>query len=289
MKNLTKQQLEAKERREVYYLNPKLCKECKQPIDYDKRLNVFCGHNCAATHNNNKRGNNFRSEESKSLQSEKLKSRIYTEIKIDETILCFYGCNQPAQFITSNGRYCCGKSSSSCLEIKRKNAEATRNQHRNGNRKGIRTFDDNALKKAHESRLRNLKKVEDEIMLKPFEEWKDYLQRRRILAEQNDRCLHCSIKEWNRKPITLELDHINGVRSDNTRENLRFLCPNCHSQTQTYKGRNIVLQKKKISDEELLLAFKKEGNISKALESCNLNPTGGNFDRLKKLINLSML
>jgi hypothetical protein len=39
---------------------------------------------------------------------------------------------------------------------------------------------------------------------------------------------------WNNKPITLHVDHINGDSSDNTSENLRFLCPNCHSQTPTH-------------------------------------------------------
>lgn len=40
------------------------------------------------------------------------------------------------------------------------------------------------------------------------------------------------------KDITLQLDHINGVNDDNRIENLRFLCPNCHSQTSTFTGRN---------------------------------------------------
>lgn len=41
--------------------------------------------------------------------------------------------------------------------------------------------------------------------------------------------------EWLGKPISLELDHINGVNNDNRIENLRFLCPNCHSQTPTFR------------------------------------------------------
>ena len=45
--------------------------------------------------------------------------------------------------------------------------------------------------------------------------------------------------EWMGKSMTLQLDHINGVNDDNRLENLRFLCPNCHSQTETYTGRNI--------------------------------------------------
>lgn len=43
---------------------------------------------------------------------------------------------------------------------------------------------------------------------------------------------------WRGQPLTLHLDHINGVNDDNRLENLRFLCPNCHTQTDTYAGRN---------------------------------------------------
>jgi len=43
---------------------------------------------------------------------------------------------------------------------------------------------------------------------------------------------------WCGEPIVLHLDHINGIRNDNRKKNLRFLCPNCHSQTTTYCGRN---------------------------------------------------
>jgi len=45
---------------------------------------------------------------------------------------------------------------------------------------------------------------------------------------------------WNGKPLTLQLDHINGVSNDNRLENLRFLCPNCHSQTDTFSGRSCI-------------------------------------------------
>jgi 5-methylcytosine-specific restriction endonuclease McrA len=52
-------------------------------------------------------------------------------------------------------------------------------------------------------------------------------------------CAICKNKgEWNGNPLTLQLDHINGINNDHRLENLRFLCPNCHSQTNTFSGRN---------------------------------------------------
>lgn len=53
-----------------------------------------------------------------------------------------------------------------------------------------------------------------------------------------EECSECGLGTvWNGKPISLHLDHINGQREDNRLENLRLLCPNCHSQTPTYAGK----------------------------------------------------
>lgn len=52
------------------------------------------------------------------------------------------------------------------------------------------------------------------------------------------RCAICGYVEWQGRTLSLELDHINGINNDNRIENLRFLCPNCHSQTTTYGSRN---------------------------------------------------
>lgn len=61
---------------------------------------------------------------------------------------------------------------------------------------------------------------------------------RYILEKQNYKCLQCGLDSWWDKPITLELDHIDGNSSNNKEKNLRCLCPNCHSQTPTYKAKN---------------------------------------------------
>lgn len=52
------------------------------------------------------------------------------------------------------------------------------------------------------------------------------------------KCAFCGISEWRGLPLSLHLDHENGINNDHRIENLRFLCPNCHSQTDTYAGKN---------------------------------------------------
>lgn len=52
------------------------------------------------------------------------------------------------------------------------------------------------------------------------------------------RCSECGISQWRGKKIVLQIDHINGVNDDNRNDNLRLLCPNCHSMTETYCGKN---------------------------------------------------
>lgn len=48
------------------------------------------------------------------------------------------------------------------------------------------------------------------------------------------KCNLCEIEKWLNNKITLQIDHIDGINYNNKPENLRFLCPNCHSQTNSY-------------------------------------------------------
>jgi hypothetical protein len=69
--------------------------------------------------------------------------------------------------------------------------------------------------------------------------------RKKVLSKIKGYCCSiCNLKEWMNKPITLQLDHIDGNSDNNDIDNLRLLCPNCHSQTETFCARNIKNLKK---------------------------------------------
>lgn len=61
----------------------------------------------------------------------------------------------------------------------------------------------------------------------------------RLISEGilNNTCMICGISEWNGYKLNCELDHINGIRHDHRLSNLRILCPNCHSQTDTFRSK----------------------------------------------------
>lgn len=88
--------------------------------------------------------------------------------------------------------------------------------------------------------LKQKKQIEEKDILKPNCKHTRAVLRRFVLRNNliPYKCAICGCVEWQGKTLSLELDHINGINNDNRLENLRFLCPNCHSQTTTYGSRN---------------------------------------------------
>lgn len=87
---------------------------------------------------------------------------------------------------------------------------------------------------------------------------------------ENYKCTCCGISNWQDEELVLQLDHINGVHTDNRWPNLRLLCPNCHSQTSTFSGKNL-WQAVHVTDEELIEAINSSNGNNEALKKVKLD------------------
>jgi Zn finger protein HypA/HybF involved in hydrogenase expression len=106
----------------------------------------------------------------------------------------------------------------------------------------------------------------------------------RILYEQENKCNHCGLDKWLGKDIILELEHKDGNNKNNDRSNLEMICPNCHSLTQTWRGRNKRERRHRVPDKQLLESLLvNDWNMRQALLDVGLSPKGGNYKRCHKL------
>lgn len=109
---------------------------------------------------------------------------------------------------------------------------------------------------------------------------------RTLLLEVEKReykCECCGIDTWQGRKLTLQIDHINGIHYDNRPENLRFICPNCHSLTDTFCGAGNT-GTHKVLDNELINAIVTTKNVRQALIKVGLTPKGANYQRVMDLV-----
>ena len=98
-----------------------------------------------------------------------------------------------------------------------------------------------------------------------------------LIQLKGRQCECCKLSLWNNEPITLEVHHLDGNHLNNALDNLQLLCPNCHSQTDNWRGKN--RNKVEISEEQFVLALQNNKTIRQALISLGLTPAGGNYTR----------
>ena len=204
-------------------------------------------------------------------------------------MLCDYGCEQEAKYQLKNGKWCCCKSPNSCSINRARNSEGVKKSNLKNNRDYKARYQNISEEKKKNMNWNKGKLILslENILIENSNYSNDLIKKYLIYHNLIEyKCKECGIDKWNNKDIKLELHHINGINNDNRIENLCFLCPNCHSQTDNFRGRNKNKGVKIISDELIIDTYKECKNIRRTLIKLGLAPKGGNYIRVKKLIGL---
>lgn len=109
-------------------------------------------------------------------------------------------------------------------------------------------------------------------------------KRKRVIIEQKGLCLECGIGEWRGKHLSLEIDHKDGNHNNNKRENLVAICPNCHSLTPNWRGRNLGKNKGWLPGTEIYNLYKNGKSIRQILIEMGFAGKGGNYAKMHKII-----
>lgn len=184
-------------------------------------------------------------------------------------MLCAYGCGNTATHTLKNGKSCCTSSANGCPVNKNKNSQALKKSIKEHPIDYKERYKERYKKCSAESKAKMLwnkgKHPETNFTYGGGGQHKIALTK-----ERGHACEVCKLSEWNGVPITLELEHTDGDTKNNTRENLRLMCPNCHSQTPTWRRRKTSGNGKNHTDEQIIEVIKTSTSMSSALQKLGL-------------------
>jgi len=203
-------------------------------------------------------------------------------------ILCDYECGKEGKYLLKNGKWCCSESHNSC-EVRRKQVSDAHADGRitteqlDGTRawsKGITSLEDKRIQSSIRDNFDKYFCKHDKFI--NMGTIKKFLKRTNLL---DYKCKICNLSPtWNGKKLILHLDHIDGNRKNNELSNIRWLCPNCHSQTSTYcKNRNYKA-KKYITEDELIKTIKKSTSVAMTLRKLNLSVSGLQYEKVRNVM-----
>jgi len=253
----------------------KKCKTCNNTVDVAKLSQYasgnFCSKHCARSFSTM----NDRKSEMKvavcikcGANVEVNKRTTLSVVKCDNCKLahltCRYGCGKPAKhFITTKNYPCCSDDYRKCSAIIARISTGVRKAYMDG-RYADRAIDYNQTSKTHKHNFNKW------LLECDFDSLGYDRKRSRLILEQSGRCLCCGLSEWNGRALTLELEHIDGDRTNNIRANLKMLCPNCHSQTKTWRRRKICGNGRRFPDNVMIEAIRNSTNMNECLAHLNL-------------------
>lgn len=206
---------------------------------------------------------------------------------MENKVFCYYGCGNEGKYLNKSGKWMCDTHSTKCPINRKKNSEGGKKSHKDiANRKTLAKDIYSSLPQETKDRMAWSRGK----FLKEFSKNcnKSGSFKNQIINERGYKCENCGIDSWLGKKLIIELDHVDGNNRNNSKENLKLLCPNCHSQTPTWKKHKInnkgVPNNVKVQDEDLINALKSKKNIRQALSYVGLTPKAGNYKRCYELI-----
>lgn len=164
-------------------------------------------------------------------------------------------CGNPIEYKNRHGKYCtktCAAKINNKIKPKRKKGLVDNYQLKKKKIKALKIINNKCnfcFKSIENKKFCNNDCLVKNYFMETFLNWyysetyinkyKNPLIKQFLITMCGYQCSRCHISEYNGKPLTLHLEHIDGDATNNIKENVCLLCPNCHALTPTYKGRNI--------------------------------------------------